>query len=77
MLKYMYVCACVCYSNNKIDFNFSLPEVSEMEELSKKNERDYQIPRCPLGVDGTMMPIKKPQEEELPQNTTQQDFWCR
>ena len=56
----------------------SLPDATEMREIADKLNRDYSIPKCPLGVDGTMVRLgEKPLEEDLPQNTTRQDFWCR
>ena len=49
-----------------------------MREIADKLQRDYGIPDCPLGVDGTMIRLgDKPLEMDLPTNTTRQDFWCR
>ena len=55
-----------------------MPDATEMREIANKMRREYQVPDCPLGVDGTMVYLgEKPLERDLPPNTTRQDFWCR
>ena len=55
-----------------------MPDAIEMQELAEKVERKFKIPRCPLGVDGSMIKLsEKPWEDNLPADHVPQNYWSR
>ena len=55
-----------------------MPTNAEMRILADKNEENFGIKNMPIAVDGCQIALgKRPKEEEMPEGTVVQNFWCR